>query len=240
MAGDDEHTGSNHPTGHAPWAPRGCDPGVSFFPGVSSSTALSLPRRQPERDHRRREVTEFASTEQETDRRSWLDVAGLAARTSCPSGQGPGDRRRALLLPLLPSGGRPARALWHIRWRTSRHSEASAELDVAPGSVQAARLQMPACAERVSSVGRRWPTDRRLRHGHDSGSRATTSATRRCFVTGDTVWSLRPGRHATATPSKTLAVVFPYRRANAELEPVADAAFTIKAASYARHQLPVA
>jgi len=58
------------------------------------------------------------------------------------------------------------------------------------------------------------------------------------LVTGDTdlVPAVRTARDR--DPSKTLAVVFPYRRANAELKRVADAAFTIKAATYARPQLP--
>jgi uncharacterized LabA/DUF88 family protein len=57
------------------------------------------------------------------------------------------------------------------------------------------------------------------------------------LVTGDTdlVPALRTAREC--DPGKTLAVLFPYRRANAELKAAADLSFTIKAASYARHQL---
>jgi uncharacterized LabA/DUF88 family protein len=58
------------------------------------------------------------------------------------------------------------------------------------------------------------------------------------LVTGDT--DLAPAFRTSRDrdPSKTLAVIFPFRRANAELKTVADAAFTIKASTYARHQLP--
>ena len=58
------------------------------------------------------------------------------------------------------------------------------------------------------------------------------------LVTGDTdlVPAVTTARDRDS--DKTLAVVFPYRRANAELKRVADVAFTIKATTYARHQLP--
>ena len=57
------------------------------------------------------------------------------------------------------------------------------------------------------------------------------------LVTGDTdlVPALTMGRDR--DPGKTLAVLFPYRRASAQLKHVADASFTIKAKTYARHQL---
>jgi uncharacterized LabA/DUF88 family protein len=57
------------------------------------------------------------------------------------------------------------------------------------------------------------------------------------LVTGDTdlVPALTTSRDR--DPRKTLAVLFPYRRANAELKRVVDASFTIKATAYARHQL---
>jgi uncharacterized LabA/DUF88 family protein len=60
------------------------------------------------------------------------------------------------------------------------------------------------------------------------------------LVTGDTdlVPAFRAARDR--DPSKTLAVMFPYRRANAELKAVADVALSIKATTYTRHQLPVA
>ena len=58
------------------------------------------------------------------------------------------------------------------------------------------------------------------------------------LVTGDTdlVPAVTTGRDR--DPGKTLAVLFPYRRASAELKRVVDASFTIKATTYARHQLP--
>ena len=58
------------------------------------------------------------------------------------------------------------------------------------------------------------------------------------LVTGDTdlVPAVITGRDR--DPAKTLAVLFPYRRANAELKRVVDASFTIKATTYAKHQLP--
>ena len=58
------------------------------------------------------------------------------------------------------------------------------------------------------------------------------------LVTGDTdlVPAVTTGRDR--DPGKTLAVLFPYRRSNAELKRVVDASFTIKATTYARHQLP--
>ena len=58
------------------------------------------------------------------------------------------------------------------------------------------------------------------------------------LVTGDTdlVPAVLTGRDR--DPGKTLAVLFPYRRASAELKRVADASFTIKATTYATHQLP--
>jgi uncharacterized LabA/DUF88 family protein len=58
------------------------------------------------------------------------------------------------------------------------------------------------------------------------------------LVTGDTdlVPAVTTGRDR--DPGKTLAVLFPYGRANAELKRVVDASFTIKATTYARHQLP--
>ncbi len=58
------------------------------------------------------------------------------------------------------------------------------------------------------------------------------------LVTGDTDLVPAVTTARDRDPAKTLAVLFPYRRANAELKRVADAAFTIKAGSYVRHQLP--
>ena len=58
------------------------------------------------------------------------------------------------------------------------------------------------------------------------------------LVTGDTdlVPAVIAGHER--NPDATLAVLFPYRRANAELKRVVDASFIIKATAYARHQLP--
>jgi len=60
------------------------------------------------------------------------------------------------------------------------------------------------------------------------------------LVTGDTdlVPAIETAR--ARDPGKTLAVVFPYRRANAELQRIVDRAFTIKVGAYARYQLPQA
>ena len=58
------------------------------------------------------------------------------------------------------------------------------------------------------------------------------------LVTGDTdlVPAMRAARRL--CPDKTLGVVQPYRRVNRELSRSADFAVTIRAAKYARHQLP--
>ena len=58
------------------------------------------------------------------------------------------------------------------------------------------------------------------------------------LVTGDTDLVPAVTTARDRDPGKTLAVLFPYRRANAELKRVADTAFTMKATNYARHQLP--
>jgi len=59
------------------------------------------------------------------------------------------------------------------------------------------------------------------------------------LVTGDTdlVPAMRSARRL--DPEKRLVVLQPYRRANRELARCADVALPIRAASYARHQLPV-
>jgi hypothetical protein len=58
------------------------------------------------------------------------------------------------------------------------------------------------------------------------------------LVTGDTdlLPAVRTARER--GPGKRVAVLFPFKRANAQLKREVDYSFTIKAGSYARHQLP--
>jgi uncharacterized LabA/DUF88 family protein len=60
------------------------------------------------------------------------------------------------------------------------------------------------------------------------------------LVTGDTdlVPAIRAARRL--DPAKDIVALQPYRRVNRELSRCADRALTIRVASYARHQLPLA
>jgi uncharacterized LabA/DUF88 family protein len=223
-----KQTGLNHLTGHAPWAPGVAIPGVrSFWRSIVNRTVFLVDGFN---------VHHSLLDAERVMRRSLhrLDVAGLCASYLHVL---PGRSTEPLIVYFSALAHhleqrRPGQRARQVSYLSALRSTG---VDVRLGRFKAKDLTCPLCARRFTRYEEK-ETDVALGvHLLEFALQSSCGAV--VLVSGDSdlVPALVAARRL--APSTTLAVGLPFGRSNVALERVANLAFTIKPAAYARHQL---
>ena len=217
------------PTGHAPWAPRGCDPGGFFVSGAFVNRVVYLvdgfnlyhslldAERRVGRDLR------------------WLDVAKLCASYlhALPGRCVVASVVFFFALPHHLELRHPGLVAQELRYLDA---PAATGVELRLGQFKRRTRTCPSCGQPIVAFEEK-ETDVAI---------GTTMAAMVCdnecdtvvLVTGDTdlLPAIRVARERRG--EKCLAALFPLGRFNAQLQAAVDFSWTLKAATYIAHQLP--